>query len=221
MGNHTYTLKRSKRKTLALVIRDNQLEVRAPLVMSIDEIERFIQTKSAWINKHMAQKRIPLTVDLTQNEQLYFGQVYPVVLIEEKGFKYKVEDEIIVYGSKSRLPWLEKKLTQAMELELELYIKERVQNYLVQLMVQCNSISFKNYRASWGKCNTKKDLFFSKKLIFTSYRFIDYVVLHECVHLIHFNHSSAFYETIEKVMPDYRQVIHSNKEMMFTSNDLE
>jgi len=51
-----YTLKRSRRKTLAIHIKpDGTVEVRAPLRLVKSEIERFVAAKSAWIIKKQAQ----------------------------------------------------------------------------------------------------------------------------------------------------------------------
>ena len=33
----------------------------------------------------------------------------------------------------------------------------------------------------------------------------DYVVVHELAHLKEMNHSRAFYEEVEKILPDYRE----------------
>ncbi|RXI67127.1 hypothetical protein DP121_13145 [Clostridium tetani] len=34
---------------------------------------------------------------------------------------------------------------------------------------------------------------------------IDYVVLHELVHLVHFNHSKDFYDLLDDLMPDWKE----------------
>ena len=38
-------------------------------------------------------------------------------------------------------------------------------------------------------------------------RFIEYVVLHECAHILEFNHSRKFYDLIKQFMPDYKDVM--------------
>ncbi|GHU55328.1 hypothetical protein FACS1894132_11280 [Clostridia bacterium] len=52
----TYTLIRSRRKTLAIYIKpDGSVEVRAPLKLAKSKIDEFITSKSAWIEKKQAQ----------------------------------------------------------------------------------------------------------------------------------------------------------------------
>jgi predicted metal-dependent hydrolase len=51
-----YTLTRSRRKTIAIHIKpDGAVEVRAPLRLAKSEIERFIKSKTRWIEKKQAQ----------------------------------------------------------------------------------------------------------------------------------------------------------------------
>jgi predicted metal-dependent hydrolase len=48
-----YTLIRSSRRTLAIQIdKTGKLIVRAPIRMSVDLIEHFIESKKSWIDKH-------------------------------------------------------------------------------------------------------------------------------------------------------------------------
>lgn len=52
----SYTLTRSKRKTLAIHIKpDGTLEVRAPLRLAKSEIERFVTSKTDWIERKQVQ----------------------------------------------------------------------------------------------------------------------------------------------------------------------
>ena len=56
-----YLLYRSKRKTISVEIsREAKIIVRAPLKMTVKDIEAFLNSKSEWINKHLleARKRI-------------------------------------------------------------------------------------------------------------------------------------------------------------------
>jgi len=70
----TYELIRSNRKTIALQIKgDGRIIVRAPLRMSVKEIQRFVDSKAAWIDKHLAiiqQRQRPVEAAFTI-EQLH------------------------------------------------------------------------------------------------------------------------------------------------------
>jgi len=48
-GMITYTLHRSKRKTLALYVRKGKVDVRAPLKVFKSDIDKFVLSKEEWI----------------------------------------------------------------------------------------------------------------------------------------------------------------------------
>jgi len=55
----SYTVVRSRRKTMALILRpDNQLEVRCGLTLPQVEIERFIGEKESWIRRKMLETAV-------------------------------------------------------------------------------------------------------------------------------------------------------------------
>ena len=63
-----YELIRSNRKTIALQIKgDGRIIVRAPLRMAARDIQRFVDSKAAWIEKHLGiqQRRKPVEADFT------------------------------------------------------------------------------------------------------------------------------------------------------------
>lgn len=66
-------------------------------------------------------------------------------------------------------------------------------------------IKFRKMISQWGNC--RKDagvLTFNTNLMFAPLECIKYVVFHEFTHLIHPNHSNAFYSELSKVCPDWK-----------------
>ena len=72
MINFSYELRRSKRKTISVEIsREAKVIVRAPLKMSVRDIEAFLSSKSAWITSHLekaSERLASLPPKLTEDE---------------------------------------------------------------------------------------------------------------------------------------------------------
>jgi len=66
-------------------------------------------------------------------------------------------------------------------------------------------IAIRNQRSRWGSCSTKQNLNFNYRIVFLPLELVDYIVVHELCHLAEFNHSSAFWNEMAKVMPDYHE----------------
>ncbi len=73
MNSYEYNLKRSNRKTISVEIsREAEIIVRAPLKMKKTDIEAFLQSKSEWIDKHLAsmkEKLASVPRKLTEEEK--------------------------------------------------------------------------------------------------------------------------------------------------------
>ena len=65
--------------------------------------------------------------------------------------------------------------------------------YAEQMGVQPTQIKVKEYKSRWGSCNSKCEINYNWKIIMTPHRIVDYVVIHELYHLIHFNHSKEYW----------------------------
>ena len=74
-----------------------------------------------------------------------------------------------------------------------------------RLGVKVGRVTITAARKRWGSCSSKGSICFSWLLMRCPDAFIDYVALHEAAHLVHRDHSRAFYALIEQHMPDYRE----------------
>ena len=85
MTNYTFT--RSKRKTIAIYVRDGKVEVRASLKMPKRDIDGFVTSKQQWItdtlakSKKRAEQKKAFALNYG-NTILYRGEEYPIAAKE-------------------------------------------------------------------------------------------------------------------------------------------
>lgn len=84
------------------------------------------------------------------------------------------------------------------------HIPERVEYFSKIIGVDYGRITIRNQKTRWGSCSSKGNLNFNCLLMLTPEEVIDYVVVHELCHRREMNHSKAFWNEVEKVLPDYK-----------------
>jgi len=68
-----------------------------------------------------------------------------------------------------------------------------------------NRIKITNALKTWGSCSHQGNLNFTWRLIMAPLNVVDYVVVHELIHLDEKNHSRTFWEKVEILMPGYKE----------------
>ena len=84
-------------------------------------------------------------------------------------------------------------------------ITERVDHYGNRFQLLPEGIKITSARSRWGSCSRDNRLSFSWRIIMASLTIIDYVLIHELVHIREKNHSQKFWNYLESVLPDYRK----------------
>ncbi len=86
-------------------------------------------------------------------------------------------------------------------------ISERVQWYAEKHGFVYKHIKITSARTRWGSCNSKGTLSFTWRLVMAPMSVINYVVVHELVHLKAPNHSKEYWSKVRLIMPDYQSRI--------------
>jgi type I restriction enzyme M protein len=85
------------------------------------------------------------------------------------------------------------------------WIKRRVNALKDRVAAEPESVGIRDLGFRWGSCTHKGKMFFHWRIILLPPERIDYLILHELVHIHEHNHSPAFYERLRRASPDYKQ----------------
>lgn len=82
-------------------------------------------------------------------------------------------------------------------------INEQVAYYAPKVGVNPSKTSVKELGYRWASCTRSGALSFHWKCMMAPLKIIDYIVVHELCHMHHRDHTDAFWNEVDKVMPDY------------------
>jgi predicted metal-dependent hydrolase len=84
-------------------------------------------------------------------------------------------------------------------------LKRRVTHFSARVGVAAGKFRIKDLGYRWASCLKIGDLHFHWKCLMAPLTVIDYIIVHELCHLHHRDHSDAFWNEVDKVLPDYRE----------------
>ena len=209
----SYHLIRSKkrRKTISLHIKeDGKVVIHAPYHTPKCEIEKFIKEKQSWVVQKISEKEMQIKegekMFLPGEKFLYLGEWYPLEIHESD---HKAPPLRLSFGNfnlnKNHIGGAKDLFIQWYKREAKEKIIGRIDCYSHRLHLFPKGIRITNARSRWGSCSRDNRLSFSWRIIMASLPIIDYILIHELVHIREKNHSKRFWVTLESILPDYRK----------------
>jgi predicted metal-dependent hydrolase len=211
-----YTLIRSRRKTVALYVREGSVEVRAPLKTPKGEIDRFVASKQAWITEKLAKsaeqavRRREFALGYGHTVT-YRKKEYPIVAVDGSsvgfgGGRFYMPPGLSPEQIKSACVLIYRMLAKR-------DLTQKALEFAGRMNVAPASVKINGAVCRWGSCSSKKNINFSWRLVMADDDTIDYVVVHELAHLTEMNHSDRFWNIVKSTLPDYRSRITRLKEL--------
>ena len=196
---------KEQRKTLLLrITSENIILIKAPLKCSDNNIQKFLDSKKSWIEKHIAKmKMLENFAKSFDFDNLIYENAIPIM--ETKNIRLDYEK----LSTNNKL-----KTIKNQYLSMFSVLKDRTIFLAQKFGFKVDKISPCSSTVKWGSYSSTGELKLNYKLIILPANLVDYVIVHELCHIRHMNHKPQFWKEVERFYPDYKK---ARKEMKLYS----
>ena len=195
--------KRGQKNTYIRVKKDLKVTVTTGILTSERFVEKLIRDNYDRICKMIDFQEVKFR---NNNGFFYLGKQYVLIHTSDNSITFQ-GDKVYVGDDFDIDNWYKK---QAKKLFLERldYNYERFSR-----KIPYPKLRIRKMTSRWGVCNVRTHVItLNLELIKRDISYLDYVIIHEMSHLIHGDHSTAFWRLVEENMPNYKKYREEMKE---------
>jgi predicted metal-dependent hydrolase len=208
-------VKKRMRNTRIVISPDGRVRVSTSLRTSDEDIQKLLDSKYEWIRTHrqryLLRERESIEKYLDGEVGMFLGNRYTLKIVENTGIDeisikegkyiemFTKYESVSSKNKKIYLDWQKNELTKI--------LREYVHKWESITGLKVEEWTIRKMRTRWGSCNTRsRKIIFNLDLIKKKPEFIEYVVLHEIVHIKIPNHGSTFKAMLDKYIPTWRDI---------------
>lgn len=187
--------------------------VSAPISMSDEAIERFVRTKISWIKKQVVKfdnQPRQSEREYVSGETLYvWGKQYFIQI------EFGNKNNIFLCGDKAIMTVRKESTAVQRESYTREWYRTLLKAEIARILpkweritgLKATSWQTKYMTTRWGTCNTKTGkIWLNLQLAKKTPDCLEYVILHELIHLVEKSHNESFVLLMDKYMPLWREV---------------
>jgi predicted metal-dependent hydrolase len=207
----SFAVKRSARRhTLELIVdRGGELVIAAPTAADDVSMAAFVRKKKFWLYRKLAEKEAKQQPasgrEFVSGEGFtYLGRSYRLLLVEDQeaplrmvNGRFLLQADRAPQGRETFIGWYSERARP--------WLGKRISGWAPRVGVVHRGIEIRDLGYRWGSCGRAGTLNFHWATILLPPSVIDYVIVHELVHLIEPNHTPLFWQQVGRVLPDYEQ----------------
>lgn len=208
-----FELEYQERKSLGITVHpDRKVTVKAPAEAPLEKVLEKVRKRAPWILKQQSyflsfEPLSPPRKYISGESHLYLGRQYRLKVYESPKEEVKLKRGFLEVYTTDRSK--AKKLVQEWYREhAEVKFREIAGKWTERFKkydVAPSVLAVKWMDKRWGSCTPKGKIILNIELMKAPKGCIEYVVVHELCHLVHHNHSTAFFELQTREMPDWRK----------------
>ena len=202
----------AQRATLAITIdRDGGLILACPPNIPEEERKAFIQEKLVWIYTKLQEKAKLATATVTKEyvngEGFYYlGKDYRLKIVPADSQKFSLR----LYRGRFQLgrdaqPEARQHFIDWYQDHIAPILQRKVEQYTERVGTTPQTIHVRDLGYRWGSTDKRGHLYFHWRVALLPVQMLEYIVVHELVHLVESKHTPAFWERVERIIPDYRE----------------
>jgi len=205
LGGILCWLQREQRQSVRLRFdAAGKLTAHCPIHLPIPILMELLQERLPWI---LAQRQRIQSQALGQGSRVpYLGGLLTLQILEAGGPTLNRSGNTLWMTGKLSPEQRQRLLQRWLRQELKALLQGLLAHWQARLQVPVTHWGIRQMRTRWGSCNVvKKRLSFASRLIAEPHSSIEYVVVHELMHLREPGHTPRFYALVEQCLPDWQE----------------
>ena len=200
------------RKTMSIEVEPSgEVNVISPLGVTENIILDKVKSKANWIVQRQYEVE-SINVHKINREAvngesyLYLGRNYSLQIkdINTKDIDVKLlRGKFIISTYTRNQDKIKLALEQWYREKTLLRVEERIKYFKQYFNIEPKEIRVKEQKKRWASCTLSNELLFNWRCSMAPANILDYIVLHEMVHMIYKDHSQEFWNKVAAIMPDY------------------
>ena len=215
-GNSTisYRLLFCGRETLEIAVHpDKSIVVKSPHGTLEGQVDGIIRKRARWIRRQIRffetfePRALPRTY-VAGESHLYLGRNYRLSFVDNTQEVKLVRGRFLVPKRESGIDTAQNLLDAWYREKAKITFNKIYENAWRNFPITGSSkpsVKIRKLKTRWGSLSKAGTLTLNIDLIKVPKDCIEYVIVHELCHLIHHDHSSAFYDLLERVMPEWER----------------
>jgi hypothetical protein len=206
---------RRRKKTIEISIDHGEgVLVAAPWATPPGAIRDVVLRRAGWIVQRASQQLLePAQRGFVSGESLlYLGREVRLIVVAAEAmhvsirfdhWQFRVSVSAHLDGEERRFA-IERAFQRWYRRRAGERLREAVGLWSPLLGATPSKVLVRDQRKRWGSCSPDGSLRFNWRIVMAAPAIIEYVAVHELAHLLHRNHSTAYWAEVERLMPDFK-----------------